>query len=92
MLLQVGFWVEGALDNIQDVVLNLSIGHVDYVNAGHNPPILRMGDDVLYLKSKKDMVLGGMEDSSYRMQQLQLAPGKILFLYTVGSQKRKWNR
>lgn len=65
-------------------VLDLSTGHVDYVNAGHNPPMLRTADGVSYLRSKADMVLGGMEGSSYRMQQLQLVPEEILFLYTDG--------
>ncbi len=65
-------------------VLDLSSGRIEFANAGHNPPLLGKSDGVSYLKSRPDFVLGGMEDTQYEAQQLQLLPGEVLFLYTDG--------
>ena len=65
--------------------LDTANGHVDYANAGHNPPLVRHGDGSFeYVKQKKGLVLGAMEDMPYRPNELQLDPGDILFLYTDG--------
>lgn len=65
-------------------MLDLSTGHVDFVNAGHNPPLLVRRDGPGYLKSKAGFVLGAMPGMKYKTQQLELAPDDVLFLYTDG--------
>ena len=66
-------------------ILNLKTGMLDYVNAGHNPPLLRRKDGRFeYLKSPAGFVLAGWEGFQYRRQQMQLNPGDELFLYTDG--------
>ena len=40
--------------------LNLDTGVVTYVNAGHNPPVVRRGDEVAYLRDSPGLVLGAM--------------------------------
>lgn len=65
-------------------VLELSTGHLTYVNAGHNPPLLRRAGGYDYLRSRPGFVLAGMDETRYRSYSLDLAPGDALFLYTDG--------
>ena len=65
--------------------LDLRTGVVSFVNAGHNPPLLRRRDgQVQYLRTKPNFVLAGMEETKYRRQELQLEPGDMIYLYTDG--------
>lgn len=65
--------------------LNMATGSFHYVNAGHNPPLIRRkGKDFEYLKGKHGFVLAGMEGLQYHSQKLILEPGDALFLYTDG--------
>lgn len=66
-------------------ILNVKTGHVEYVNAGHNPPLLAAGGgDFAYLKQKSGFVLAGMEGFLYQQASFDLCPGDRLFLYTDG--------
>lgn len=66
-------------------VLNLQTGQVDYVSAGHNPPLIaRSGQPFALLTVKPCVVLGGIEGSAYTSSSVTLAPGDLLFLYTDG--------
>ena len=66
-------------------ILNLKTGLMTYVNAGHNPPLMRRNDgQFAYLESPAGFVLAGWEGFQYRRQELQLAPGDQLYLYTDG--------
>ncbi len=66
-------------------VLEISSGHLDYVNAGHNPPLVRtFGREYEYLKSKRNFVLAGFEGTKYSLCSLELSNGDSLFLYTDG--------
>lgn len=65
--------------------LNTKTGTLSYANAGHNPPLIRHADGtVTYLKSRPGLVLAGMEGIRYRKNELQFAPGDVLYLYTDG--------
>ena len=66
--------------------IDLATGRVAYVNAGHNPPVvLRAADgSAAYLRSRPGLVLGAMAGVRYRSQELVLAPGDVLYLYTDG--------
>ena len=64
--------------------LNRRTGHVAYVNAGHNPPVLRRAGAVEMLKSKPSLVLGWMPGASYHVEEMQLNPGDEIYLYTDG--------
>ena len=65
--------------------LDLGIGHLEFVNAGHLPPV-RLGTDgkVAVLEAVPGLPLGAMADYSYVPQHLTLHPGDGLFLYTDG--------
>jgi serine phosphatase RsbU (regulator of sigma subunit) len=64
--------------------LNTRTGHVTFVNAGHNPPVVRVGGAVRYLKTTPSLVLGAMPGIRYGVGELQLAPGDAIYLYTDG--------
>ncbi len=64
--------------------LDLATGVVAYVNAGHNPPIVRRNGQVEYLTGKPSLVLGALPGFVYTAQELKLAPDDMLYLYTDG--------
>lgn len=66
-------------------LLDLTDGTFAYVNAGHNPPLLRhSGGPYEYLQLSPGFVLAGLEGMEFPGGTLQLAPGDALFLYTDG--------
>jgi sigma-B regulation protein RsbU (phosphoserine phosphatase) len=65
--------------------LNLKSGEISYVNAGHNPPLIRQNNgDFEYFQSSHNLVLGGIEDIPYNEYALNFKPGDMIFLYTDG--------
>ena len=67
--------------------IDLDTGIVTYVNAGHNQPIVlrpSSEEQTSYVKTRPSLVLGAVEGAKYRSQELQLAPGDGLYLYTDG--------
>ncbi len=66
-------------------VLDITSGKLTYVNAGHNPPLIRQnGGKFEYLRSRPGFVLAGMDTVKYRQNELMLSPGDRLYLYTDG--------
>lgn len=65
--------------------IDLTTGHVKFVNAGHNPPLIKRANGKFeYLKSKVGFVLAGMDDFIYKTQEIDLNPGDVIYLYTDG--------
>lgn len=65
--------------------LDLNNGQTYFANAGHNlPAIKKKGGKFELLKQKVNLVLGGMEGIPYTLNELQLEPGDIIYLYTDG--------
>ena len=64
-------------------VLDLSDGELRFCNAGHNPPVW-LGENVDFLAVKPNLPLGIMPGWEFEEQQIKLAPGESLFLYTDG--------
>jgi sigma-B regulation protein RsbU (phosphoserine phosphatase) len=58
---------------------------LDYVNAGHNPPLLLKGtsSDVVLLRAK-GIALGLTDDVDLQSVRMDLRPGDVLVLYTDG--------
>ncbi|MCL2480269.1 MAG: SpoIIE family protein phosphatase [Spirochaetaceae bacterium] len=64
--------------------LDIPSGRFIFVNAGHNPPLLRTGEKFKLLKTKPGFVLAVMEDMFYKQYEITLNSGDELFLYTDG--------
>lgn len=64
--------------------LNMTTGELLFVNAGHNPPLLKHNDEFEYLQTDPDLVLAAMEDMSYTLHKIQLNKEDAIFLYTDG--------
>ncbi|MBQ5995037.1 MAG: SpoIIE family protein phosphatase [Clostridia bacterium] len=65
-------------------VLDLELGTLNFVSAGHNPPVLLHNNKADFLKFKNGFVLAGMEGAIYREHSVQLERGDTLYLYTDG--------
>lgn len=66
-------------------VMEISTGEFVYVNAGHNPPLLKKDDgEFQWLPTEPGFVLAGMEDFRFTEKKILLGDGDILFLYTDG--------
>lgn len=64
--------------------INTKTGELSYVNAGHNPPLVKNGDSFEYMNSSPDLVLAAMEDMPYETHEIQLNSNDAIFLYTDG--------
>lgn len=65
--------------------INLQTGLLSFVNAGHNPPLVKRSNvEFEYLKARSGLVLAGMEGIKYRKNEIQLMPGDKVYLYTDG--------
>ena len=65
-------------------ILDLRTGVMRYVHAGHTCPVLFGIDDPLFVKQKRDLMLGAMPEVTYHAQEIRLRHGETLFLYTDG--------
>ncbi len=67
-------------------VLDLHTGLLKYCDAGHDAPII-LGRGSL--KVEAHLPVGVFSNFDYHMQQCQLSPGEVLFLYTDGLTEAK---
>lgn len=66
-------------------IIDLETLTLHYVNAGHNAPLLALGDDAFaYIADPINPIVGMIEGLVYRAGQVALTPGSALLLYTDG--------
>lgn len=65
-------------------VLNLKTGKVEYVNAGHCPPLRKTQKGYQYVDVVRNLVLGITPNYKYEIGQFTLKKNERLFLYTDG--------
>lgn len=66
-------------------IVDLSNGEVEYVNAGHNPPLLKRADGtVRWVEDDPDLPLAAMDGVAYEVRRMKLGIGDMLVLYTDG--------
>ena len=66
-------------------VLDLRTGRMEYVNCGHNPPVVRRADGRLeWLREVSGLALAALDGIAYAPHTLDLGFGDMLFLYTDG--------
>jgi serine phosphatase RsbU (regulator of sigma subunit) len=61
-------------------LINLTTGHMEYCNAGHNPPLL----DGEYMKMEPNAPIGLWPDVVFTGEEVADMHGKTLFVYTDG--------
>ena len=65
-------------------ILDLKTGVMEYVNAGHNPPVFKTNGVYTYIESKPNFILGPRPNIKYEKQTIQFKPGDAIVLYTDG--------
>lgn len=64
--------------------LDLASGRLEYVNAGHNSPVLVRNGKAEFFPASDNMPFGISDDEDYVSKSTVLLPGDILLLYTDG--------
>ena len=58
---------------------------LQYVNAGHNPPLIRhCGGEFEHLRTRPNFILAGMSSTKYTKHEVTLNKGDEIFVYTDG--------
>jgi phosphoserine phosphatase RsbU/P len=66
-------------------ILDMKTGVLTYSNAGHNPPhIIRQNGSIETISKSHGMALGVTDDLKYTQDEVTLAPGDMLYLFTDG--------
>lgn len=65
-------------------VLDIRTGEIEFVNAGHNPPLIKLNDKFEYLKSNNNVVISAIENFEYKSSKIVLKPEDSIFMYTDG--------
>jgi serine phosphatase RsbU (regulator of sigma subunit)/anti-sigma regulatory factor (Ser/Thr protein kinase) len=69
-------------------ILDYSTGELEFANAGHNPPLLKKGNEsFVYMDHKtykRSIMLGMREGIRYQNNKITFTRGDILYLYTDG--------
>lgn len=67
-------------------LLDLTTGKLNFVNAGHNPPLIysKKRGTFDFLRTNPNMVMACMENIEYDEHEIYLEPGDKIFLYTDG--------
>ena len=67
-------------------IFDLKTGKLEFVNAGHNPPLIYKKKDKSFefYKTKPNLILAGMNNTIYQKHEILLEPGDKIFLYTDG--------
>lgn len=66
-------------------LLDTETGVLQYVNAGHNPPLVRhKNGEFEYLRTRPNFILAGMSGTKYKKHEIALEKGDEIFVYTDG--------
>lgn len=66
-------------------IVNLNTGEINYINCGHNQPLVKTKDGKYeYLNLDSNIVIGAFEKSEFNIYSTRLAEGDTIFLYTDG--------
>ena len=65
-------------------VMDYATGHVVFVNAGHNPPLLWRTEQWQWVREKSGLPLGLFDGLPYTAHEIDLRPGDEFLLYTDG--------
>ena len=74
----------GMFVTVWAATLDYNTGKLTYVNAGHNPPLLRHNGSWQWLRKRGGLFLGSFDLAKYRSETVYLERGDQLLLYTDG--------
>ena len=75
---------EGMFVTVFVVVIEQNSGKLQYVNAGHNKPVITHGSKTEFLECSPCMALGVFDDSEYEKHEEEFTSGDLIYLYTDG--------
>lgn len=64
--------------------LDLTSGNLNYINAGHNPPLIGRSDGQVQQLASGGFPLGILPMAEYEIGEVQLQPGESLVIYSDG--------
>lgn len=65
-------------------VVDLNTGDVEYVNAGHTPPLVGKNGISEYISPEKNIILGVKKNATFCLEKTKLSAGEHILLYTDG--------
>jgi sigma-B regulation protein RsbU (phosphoserine phosphatase) len=65
-------------------ILDVHSGNLTYINGGHLPPLLINQHGVKEILNLTGPAVGGNMDADYRLREVMMEPGDLLFAYTDG--------
>jgi len=65
-------------------ILNTETGEVEYVNAGHNKPLVKINNRYEYLTSDTNTAISAIDNFEYKSSSILLKPNENIFMYTDG--------
>lgn len=75
---------EGLFITLFASVINLVSYEMEYINAGHEKPIIIKKDKIVELNTKSNFVLAGINNFKYQKEKIKLEKGDTLLFYTDG--------
>lgn len=57
---------------------------VEYINAGHNPPLLVKADGTHQMLEASGIMIGAFDGADWERQTVELAPGDLIFVFSDG--------
>lgn len=75
---------ENMFATVFTAVIDENVHEIQYVNAGHNPPVIANKDGVYELNVKSGIALGLFDDMPFTLEKLTFNKSDMLFLYTDG--------
>ena len=66
-------------------LLDLQTGHLQFCNAGHNPPVIGGGENNGdFLEMESNAPIGLFPDIEYKGEEIDTIKGRAIFVYTDG--------
>ncbi|MFZ5432644.1 MAG: PP2C family protein-serine/threonine phosphatase [Calditrichota bacterium] len=65
-------------------VFNPATNKLSYINAGHNPPLVRHRNGNLSMLDAGGFILGFTTDVRYQQGEIEVVPGDVILMYTDG--------
>lgn len=65
-------------------ILNMENGEINFINCGHNPPLIKSNGNTQYIKMKSNIVLGLYDNIEFEIYKTKLNKNDLILFYTDG--------